>query len=110
MGRARVAGRGEQDRETVFGLDGAARGGDFLNVLVAVGADEEEADGHAYARRYKAEAGALGGEAVGVFVDEGEGCEEDVEDAVHDRDVDAHHCDDRREEEHLHGADYAPEE
>ena len=41
---------------------------------------------------------------VDALKDEGVGCEEDVEEAVHDSYVDAHCCYDGGEEEHLHGA------
>ncbi len=78
----------------MFGFDDA----------VGLRAAEGEADDCSYAGAWEGKASGRGREVVDALEDDGVGCDQDVEEAVHDGYVDAHCCCDGREEEHLHGA------
>ena len=82
-------------RETVFGLH-LARGavcvwfGFGFEDAVGGEADDAEAEHGAYSETEIGEADRAGGEAVLALEDAGEGCEEEVQVAVDETDVDGH--------------------
>lgn len=110
-------GRGvDHGRQTVLGLHlagGAVGVGFRFGFEDAVGGDADygEAEHGAYAKAEIGEAHGAGREAVLALEDAGEGCEEQVQVAVNETDVDRHGEHDGREEEHLCWPDdAAPEE
>ena len=99
-----AAGDGEVRKQTDLGPVDEALGRAVLDELVGHETRDADADEHADACGKVGEANGVDAEAVGARVDELEGGEEHVQDAVGDGDVERHEGDDGLEDEQLHGA------
>lgn len=100
---------GQEEGQAVLGLHGAARRRDLAQRGVRQLADQGEPEDHADADADVGQPDGARAEAVPALEDEGEGGEEQVQDAVRHGDVQRHQPHDGAEEEHLGRPDDGPQ-